>query len=161
MIGSGNWGTVAARMAAQSVAERPDIFEPQVDMWVFEEQLPINESELKRAAASFGMSSEQFTAAEMSKLMFKIPLGLNSTQVADIYQKQQSMTLSAFAAAAKSHTRPLSQVINSANQNVKYLPGIQLPSNLRANPSLISTATGASMLIFVSPHQFIMGSFCL
>jgi len=36
VIGSGNWGSVAARIAAQN-ALRNDDFEDEVRMWVFEE----------------------------------------------------------------------------------------------------------------------------
>uniref|UniRef100_E1XUQ4 Glycerol-3-phosphate dehydrogenase [NAD(+)] n=1 Tax=Wallemia ichthyophaga TaxID=245174 RepID=E1XUQ4_WALIC len=39
VIGSGNWGSVAARMAGQSCLEKPDLFERDVPMWVFEEQV--------------------------------------------------------------------------------------------------------------------------
>lgn len=49
----------------------------------------------------------------------------------------------------------LSEVINKYHENVKYLPGIRLPDNLVANPSLADAANGASVLVFNLPHQFI------
>lgn len=49
----------------------------------------------------------------------------------------------------------LSEVINSYHENVKYLPGIQLPSNLIANPSLEDAVKDSSILVFNLPHQFI------
>jgi len=39
VIGSGNWGTTIAKVVAENTAQRPTLFEKQVDMWVFEEQI--------------------------------------------------------------------------------------------------------------------------
>lgn len=35
----------------------------------------------------------------------------------------------------------------------RYLPGIQLPSNIVACPDLLETCRDATMLVFVVPHQ--------
>ena len=51
--------------------------------------------------------------------------------------------------------RKLSEIINTEHENVKYLPGIKLPKNIVANPSLEHTVNGATILIFVLPHQFL------
>ncbi|KAI6661247.1 Glycerol-3-phosphate dehydrogenase, cytoplasmic [Oopsacas minuta] len=51
----------------------------------------------------------------------------------------------------------LSEVINSRHENVKYLPGIKLPTNVRAEPDLVSSASNADILVFVVPHQFVPG----
>merc|ERR1719464_149792 len=51
--------------------------------------------------------------------------------------------------------RKLSEVINSQHENVKYLPGVKLPSNVVACPDLKEAATDATLLIFVVPHQFL------
>ncbi len=91
VVGSGNWGTVAARIAAQN-ALRSDRFEDEVRMWVFEEKVD----------------------------------GSN-----------------------------LTDIINRENENVKYLPGIKLPPNLRAVPDLREAVEGADTIVFVTPHQFI------
>ena len=53
--------------------------------------------------------------------------------------------------------RLLSRVINSEHQNVKYLPGIDLPKNVHAETDLIASVAGASLLVFVTHHQFIRG----
>lgn len=37
VLGSGAWGTTAAKMIAESVSEQPDLFDPSVRMWVYEE----------------------------------------------------------------------------------------------------------------------------
>ncbi|EEQ39219.1 hypothetical protein CLUG_03347 [Clavispora lusitaniae ATCC 42720] len=39
IIGSGNWGTAVAKLVAENCAEKPEIFEKQVNMWVFEEDV--------------------------------------------------------------------------------------------------------------------------
>jgi glycerol-3-phosphate dehydrogenase (NAD+) len=52
-------------------------------------------------------------------------------------------------------TGKLSTLINKYHENVKYLPGIALPHNVVANPSIQEAVAGASILIFNLPHQFI------
>jgi len=49
----------------------------------------------------------------------------------------------------------LTEVINRRHENVKYLPGIQLPENVIAVPDLRKACEGATLLIFVLPHQFL------
>lgn len=49
----------------------------------------------------------------------------------------------------------LSEIINSKHENVKYLPGIRLPNNVNAIPDLEKASEGATLLIFVLPHQFL------
>jgi glycerol-3-phosphate dehydrogenase (NAD+) len=53
------------------------------------------------------------------------------------------------------HPQKLTELINTHHENVKYLPGIDLPSNIVANPSISSAVSNASILIFNLPHQFI------
>lgn len=49
----------------------------------------------------------------------------------------------------------LTGLINYYHENVKYLPGIRLPDNLIANPSLPDAVKDSDILIFNLPHQFI------
>lgn len=49
----------------------------------------------------------------------------------------------------------LSELINTHGVNSKYLPGIQLPSNIHAQPSLEDACRDATLLVFVLPHQFL------
>ena len=51
----------------------------------------------------------------------------------------------------------LSEIINTRHENVKYLPGVRLPDNVRADPDLVSSARDADVLVFVVPHQFVAG----
>lgn len=39
IIGSGNWGTAVAKLVAENTESKPEIFVPQVNMWVFEEEV--------------------------------------------------------------------------------------------------------------------------
>eukprot|EP01025_Chloroclados_australasicus_P065940 TRINITY_DN9010_c0_g1_i4.p1 TRINITY_DN9010_c0_g1~~TRINITY_DN9010_c0_g1_i4.p1 ORF type:complete len:655 (-),score=102.82 TRINITY_DN9010_c0_g1_i4:319-2283(-) len=52
---------------------------------------------------------------------------------------------------------PLTQIINTEHENVKYLPGIKLPTNIQAVPDLVEAVEDADMLIFCAPHQFLYG----
>jgi glycerol-3-phosphate dehydrogenase (NAD+) len=49
----------------------------------------------------------------------------------------------------------LSAVINTRHENVKYLPGVALPDNIVAIPDLATACEGATLMIFVLPHQFL------
>uniref|UniRef100_A0A0J6FP32 Glycerol-3-phosphate dehydrogenase [NAD(+)] n=1 Tax=Coccidioides posadasii RMSCC 3488 TaxID=454284 RepID=A0A0J6FP32_COCPO len=111
VVGSGNWGSSISKMVAENVAANPDLFEPVVNMWVYEEQI-----EIPKKSRHYDPSS---------------PL-CNSVQ-------------------------SLSDVINQLHENVKYLPNITLPDNLRANPSLEDSVKDSSILVFNLPHQFIVG----
>ncbi|XP_037730156.1 uncharacterized protein LOC119560659 [Drosophila subpulchrella] len=53
----------------------------------------------------------------------------------------------------------LSEVINSRHENIKYLPGIKLPTNLIAVNDLLEAAQNADILIFSTPHEFVK-SYC-
>uniref|UniRef100_A0A914UPL7 Glycerol-3-phosphate dehydrogenase NAD-dependent N-terminal domain-containing protein n=1 Tax=Plectus sambesii TaxID=2011161 RepID=A0A914UPL7_9BILA len=53
--------------------------------------------------------------------------------------------------------KKLSEIINTTHENVKYLPGKILPSNVVAVPDVVESAKDADILIFVVPHQFVKG----
>ncbi|KHN70576.1 glycerol 3 phosphate dehydrogenase [Ordospora colligata] len=50
--------------------------------------------------------------------------------------------------------RVLNEIINSDNINPKYLPGIHLPENLKAESDLYNLAD-SDILVFALPHQYI------
>lgn len=54
------------------------------------------------------------------------------------------------------HPQKLTEIINCAHENIKYLPEIDLPANLHANPSLEDAVKDSTILIFNLPHQFIL-----
>ena len=47
----------------------------------------------------------------------------------------------------------LTDIINTTHENVKYLPGAKLPENVVAVPDLGEAVDGATILVFVIPHQ--------
>lgn len=51
--------------------------------------------------------------------------------------------------------RNLTAIINEDHENVRYLPGVKLPRNLRANPDIVDVAHDADLLVFNLPHQFL------
>merc|ERR1719244_1860067 len=51
--------------------------------------------------------------------------------------------------------RKLTEIINTDHENVKCLPGRKLPSNVVAEPDIVTAGADADYLIFVLPHQFI------
>ncbi|KAJ1549421.1 Glycerol-3-phosphate dehydrogenase, partial [Cladochytrium tenue] len=51
----------------------------------------------------------------------------------------------------------LTDIINTRHENVKYLPGVKLPTNVVAHSSLLAAVQDATLLVFVLPHQFVKG----
>lgn len=49
--------------------------------------------------------------------------------------------------------RNLTEVINTTHKNERYLPDIKLPKNLVAVGNLKKVVEGASLIVFVVPHQ--------
>ncbi|KAK3329841.1 NAD-dependent glycerol-3-phosphate dehydrogenase N-terminus-domain-containing protein [Apodospora peruviana] len=111
VIGSGNWGSTIAKVVAQSTSEHPELFETDVQMWVYDEKIPI-------------------------------------TPGSSLYDRYGGATI-------PDGPVMLTEVINTFHENVKYLPGIELPHNVIANPNLVDAVQGATILIFNLPHEFI------
>lgn len=109
IVGSGNWGSAIAKIVAENAKEHSDLFEPEVQMWVFEEDVTIPKE-----------SKHYDAASELSK-------------------KPQKIT----------------DLINRLHENVKYLPGVPLPENIVANPSIQEAVKDSTILVFNLPHQFI------
>ncbi|KIX00190.1 uncharacterized protein Z518_10328 [Rhinocladiella mackenziei CBS 650.93] len=110
VIGSGNWGSTISKVVAENTAEHPELFERDVQMWVYEEEV-----QLDQKSKHYNESSE-------------------------LSHRPQKLT----------------RLINTFHENVKYLPGITLPHNVIANPSLTDAVKDSSILIFNMPHQFIL-----
>ncbi|CAO3607007.1 unnamed protein product [Cunninghamella blakesleeana] len=49
----------------------------------------------------------------------------------------------------------LTDIINCEHENVKYLKGIKLPEHIIATPDVVESCKGATMVVFVLPHQFV------
>lgn len=99
-------GSTIAKIVAENTKAHPDLFEEEVQMWVYEEEVTIPKG------------SKHYNEAE---------------------NKAQKLT----------------HLINHYHENFKYLPGITLPENLVANPSIQDAVKGSSILVFNLPHQFI------
>ena len=41
------------------------------------------------------------------------------------------------------------------HENVVYLPGVRLPTSIVATPDIRDCVAGATMLVFVIPHNFL------
>jgi glycerol-3-phosphate dehydrogenase (NAD+) len=55
----------------------------------------------------------------------------------------------------KGKKRKLSELFNETKENVKYLPGVMLPSHVKAEPDLKKAVMNADILVWVLPHQFV------
>ncbi|CCK72482.1 glycerol-3-phosphate dehydrogenase (NAD(+)) GPD2 KNAG_0K01170 [Huiozyma naganishii CBS 8797] len=75
----------------------------------------------------------------------------NTAQHPHLFCKQVSM----WVFDEKVGDEMLTEIINTKHQNVKYLPNIDLPTNLVANPDLIDSVRDADILVFNIPHQFL------
>jgi len=116
LIGSGNWGSaIATKMGKNTLAK--DMFENDVQMWVFEEYVKKDGEKWVRPARGA-----------------KPPEG--KTWEDEGYS-------------------PLTKVINELHENVVYLPGIPLPTSIVAQPDIKTAVTGATMMVFVIPHNFL------
>lgn len=51
----------------------------------------------------------------------------------------------------------LSQQINETHENAKYLPGVSLGTNVRAEPDLVEAARDCKVLVICAPHEFVHG----
>ena len=79
-------------------------------------------------------------------------VGLNVQKYPDLFD--QTVKMWTFEEQLPDGSK-LTQVINTRHENVKYLPGITLPSNIYAEPNQAESVKNASLLIFVLPHQFL------
>merc|ERR1719436_1359731 len=78
-------------------------------------------------------------------------VGYNAARLPDRFEKNVNM----WVFEEEVNGRKLTEIINTDHENVKYLPGVTLPSNVIAVPDLVEAARNADLLVFVIPHQFI------
>eukprot|EP00428_Durinskia_dybowskii_P012330 CAMPEP_0170207216 /NCGR_PEP_ID=MMETSP0116_2-20130129/3185_1 /TAXON_ID=400756 /ORGANISM="Durinskia baltica, Strain CSIRO CS-38" /LENGTH=449 /DNA_ID=CAMNT_0010457673 /DNA_START=86 /DNA_END=1430 /DNA_ORIENTATION=- len=81
-------------------------------------------------------------------------VGLNCARL-PYFEDQVNMWVYEEMVEVDGESRKLTEVINSQHENVKYLPGIKLPENVIAVADLAEACRGATLLIFVLPHQFL------
>jgi len=78
-------------------------------------------------------------------------VGVNTARFPDRFVKDVNM----WVFEEEVNGRKLTEIINTDHENVKYLPGRTLPTNIVAVPDISDAALDADILIFVLPHQFI------
>lgn len=81
-------------------------------------------------------------------------IGQNCARL-DCYETDVNMWVFEEEVLYKKQIWKLSELLNTHHVNSKYLPGVWLPSNIFAQPSLEEACRDASLLIFVLPHQFL------
>lgn len=52
VVGSGNWGSTIAKIIAENTKEHPDVFEEDVQMWVYEEEVTLSKDSKHHDASS-------------------------------------------------------------------------------------------------------------
>ncbi|PVU88075.1 hypothetical protein BB561_006042 [Smittium simulii] len=67
-------------------------------------------------------------------------------------------TVNMFVHPEKFNGTELTELINTTNENPKYLPGHKLTSNIHATSDLREALDGVTMLVVVIPHQFLPSS---
>merc|ERR1719238_113708 len=77
-------------------------------------------------------------------------LGRNATRH-DIFDNEVNM----YVHEEMIDGKPLTQIINETNENVKYLKGAKFTPNVVADPDIASAVSGATMVCFCLPHQFL------
>jgi len=83
-------------------------------------------------------------------------IGKNCERLHNYYESEVKMWVhEEMIDNGKGKSEKLSTIINTANENIKYLPGIKLPKNIVAEPNLALACQNATLLIFVLPHQFL------
>jgi glycerol-3-phosphate dehydrogenase (NAD+) len=167
-VGSGNWGSAAAWIAAQNCL-RHDTFNDTIRMFVHEETVEgAGRPELREAwkvvephlvDGRMDTTALQLAAAEVgvaiSKTEAEVAIGEMDQDESGWVSQQEFFEW--WDDSGKSNIgRLLSSVINRQRENIKYLPGIKLGDNVRAIGNLESVVVDADLLVFVTPHQFII-----
>lgn len=82
----------------------------------------------------------------------------NNCAVNASFEKQVNIWVFEETVEVDGLSHKLTEYINTQHENVKYLPGITLPENLKAIPDIKEAVKDATVLIFVLPHQFVKRS---
>ena len=82
-------------------------------------------------------------------------VGQNCQRLSDLFETRVNMWVFEERVIIDGTEHKLTDVINSEHENVKYLPGIQLPDNIVAVSDIKEACDMATVLIFVLPHQFL------
>ncbi|KAF2209912.1 hypothetical protein CERZMDRAFT_113637 [Cercospora zeae-maydis SCOH1-5] len=89
IIGSGNWGTTIAKVVAENTQANPDLFERDVRMWVYEEQVTVDQQQQK-------LTQVINTKHENVKYLPNIPLPTNIIANPDLIDTVRDATILVF-----------------------------------------------------------------
>ncbi|KAJ5068350.1 nad-dependent glycerol-3-phosphate dehydrogenase [Anaeramoeba ignava] len=78
-------------------------------------------------------------------------IGLNVLDNLDLFEKEVRV----YVYEELIDGKKLTEIINTQHENVKYLSGIKIPENVIAIPDIVKAVTDATVLVFVTPHQFL------
>ncbi|CAD7953306.1 unnamed protein product [Amoebophrya sp. A120] len=131
LIGSGNWGSAVATIIGKNVEKHPNLFEPIINMYVYEEQIEMSKKKLLDLLPVPDQPTPSSTVSGNNSPACFVKDGVELIK------------------------RNLSEVINETHVNVKYLPDIRLPNSIYANNDLKSSCLNADILIWCVPHQFV------
>ncbi|WOO85264.1 Glycerol-3-phosphate dehydrogenase [NAD(+)] 2 [Vanrija pseudolonga] len=75
----------------------------------------------------------------------------NAARHADMFEP----TVNMWVREKQVNGKKLTEVINKTHTNQRYLPDVSLPANLIAVPRLPDVVRNATLIVFVTPHQFL------
>lgn len=78
-------------------------------------------------------------------------IGKNTARQPELFESRVDM----WVFEEEVNGRKLTEIINTDHENVKYLPGVKLPSNVHGEADLAKAIDGATIMVFVIPHQFL------
>jgi len=126
-------GSAIAKIVAENTKANPDVFHEEVKMFV--------------ALGSVSCSPPSTTD--------RLTDGGGDDRWVFEEQYQLSSSHPRYDRSKHSGSQNLTSIINGIHENPKYLPGVALPTNIFATPSLPDAVSEASILIFNVPHQFV------
>merc|ERR1719231_2114577 len=111
---------------------------------------PLLSSENKRTVCIVGSGNWGSTAAKI------IGENIMSGDAKDYFEQEVRMwVFDEDITQDDGSVRKLSEIINTDHENVKYLKGHKLPEIVKAVPDIKDAVKGATVLVWVLPHQFI------
>lgn len=141
VIGGGSWGTAIARLIALNQLSRGHLAaSPEHPRSPVPAGLPHRRHSPPPGLSHSGNSSNHSRSSH------------STSRSSD---RQPVPTVHMWVHEEMIHGERLTDIINQRHENIKYLPRINLPENLIATSNLEEAVSGANVLIFAIPHQFL------
>ncbi|KAK1048600.1 glycerol-3-phosphate dehydrogenase [Friedmanniomyces endolithicus] len=152
IVGSGNWGTTIAKVVAENTQQHGDVFEPEVQMWVFEEEYQIPKDS-KHASTDLASKPQKLTELintlhENVKYLPDIPLPKNIIANPDLASAVHDATILVFNLPHQFIGRICDQL---KGKIVPYARGISCIKGLEVSDKgcqLFSDSIGAKLGIY-------------